>query len=109
LQQKSNIQVDDSNNDDKFTFSPNEKDDDNDWEKLDNVRNKRNKKDNDDKDPGRSRTSKSFSIIEISSQEFAKVIEKSSTKNENKNNNDKKKKENSRRFNFIKYKSKIIT
>jgi hypothetical protein len=41
---------------DDFTFSPKEKDDNNDWEKLDNeqefIQNKRDKKDDDDKDPG---------------------------------------------------------
>jgi hypothetical protein len=64
-------------------------------EKLDNkqefVRNKRNKKDDNDKDPEGPGASKNSSIIEISSQEFAKTTEKSSTKNEKKNNNSKKK------------------
>jgi hypothetical protein len=54
--------LDDFNDDDEFTFLPKKKDDDNDWEKLDNeqkyVQNKRNKKDNDNKDSGGSGTSK---------------------------------------------------
>jgi hypothetical protein len=63
---------------------------DNDWEKLDNrqmsVQNKRNKKDDDDKDFRGSRFSKSSSVSEISLEEFARAIEKSSMKNENKIN-----------------------
>jgi hypothetical protein len=63
-------------NDDEFTFSPKEKN--NDWEKLDNqqesIQNKTNKQNNNNKDFEGSGTIKISSVIEINSQEFPNGI-----------------------------------
>jgi hypothetical protein len=74
---------------DEFTFSPKEKDDDNNWKNW--ITNKNLFEINEIKKMMMIKIHfKTSSVTEISSQEFAKATEKIFTKNENKNNKKKK-------------------